>query len=371
MKVALACSLAASVIIGFAGVASAQPTGADAAASPGWHFVHAFASQNPYLEPFDVASTGPADAWLSGESQTQIFTAAWNGQRWRTLPEPPGIPISVDQNVFSDDLEASSPTNVWALDEVNDTRNYALRWNGSAWTVYRVPYVLVRLAVLSPADVWAFGDGSRAYHFNGHAWRWVPAPRLSYPAVFAYAPDNIWLVGPRPARGLNLNPVQLVAHWNGHRWRVERRIPPAPAAEPHLNVIETTALGPRDIWATESYPVNLGSGMPRYGLILARWNGRRWVTEARDRSVYTQVGPISDGHGGLWLDVLSGPAQVDVALHYSGGRFSRYRLPAPRGYESGITGMVVIPGTRSVWAADDLTTTGSGDLTGGILRYVP
>lgn len=78
-----------------------------------------------------------------------------------------------------------------------------------------------------------------------------------------------------------------------------------------------------------------------------------------------------DGHGGLWITVLTANNPSLVFLHYANGRFTGSRLPAVAGESySNVSAPIPIPGTTSAWATAAISPT-SGLSTAGIFRYVP
>jgi hypothetical protein len=106
------------------------------------------------------------------------------------------------------------------------------------------------------------------------------------------------------------------------------------------------------------------------GIILAYWSARRWVT-ALDTLRYQLPGAEPDGHGGLWITVVTASNPSLVFLHYANGHFTKSRLPAVAGESySNVSGPIPIPGTTSAWATATISPA-SGLSTGGVFRYVP
>jgi hypothetical protein len=74
-----------------------------------------------------------------------------------------------------------------------------------------------------------------------------------------------------------------------------------------------------------------------------------------------------DGHGGFWLTDDTGANFV----HYSAGAWTLAPAPSEAGYTTSLGDLARIPGTRSVWADGDSSTSDGIPGPGLILKYGP
>jgi len=155
------------------------------------------------------------------------------------------------------------------------------------------------VSVASSSDAWAVG--SIAWHWDGHAWRNVPLPRVSAANLWAVAADradDAWAVGARGNGNLTRS-MALVEHWDGAHWRVAS-LPRLPAS--YLFGISTA--GPRSAWAVggtfaRNRAGRFVSSMSRP--LLLHWDGRSWHEQS-----------LPWASPGLVLDtvVATGPSSV-------------------------------------------------------------
>lgn len=92
-------------------------------------------------------------------------------------------------------VAASSASNLWMFNaKLGGLAPAALRWNGKAWRLQKLPAWVIRrspnlayyaqAAVFGPNSVWVFGIGAGgnvnsshlAARYNGHTWIKVPLP---------------------------------------------------------------------------------------------------------------------------------------------------------------------------------------------------
>jgi hypothetical protein len=133
-----------------------------------------------------IACTSSSSCWTVGDwSITPLYyhplIVRWNGHRW-AMQNPPKFKSASLYGVA-----CSSTRNCWAVGDVGTsyggtTHNLALHTNGSRWTRAATPggsnYSLVSVACTSSASCWAVGnnqpsagDGLNfALHWNGSAW---------------------------------------------------------------------------------------------------------------------------------------------------------------------------------------------------------
>lgn len=297
-----------------------SPAPAGGAAS--WRISKIAAGRNA-TEFSAAAVTGPASAWAFTSSQAASQRpVAWRltGSAWTQIafPGQPGDQVQL--------AVASAPSDVWAF----TANNHAIRWNGTSWAVVAgFPATNVTgAAVISPTDVWVFGQLPRyegdnefdAWHYNGRSWT-RPAAARGLSAASALSADDIWA-----AAGT------MLAHWDGSRW--QRSSVAALLPLPRTSLMKTycdpavtgvDAVSATDVWAV-GWARCQDVGGPG---VLLHYDGGRWRRVARLSEEPVTVLP--DGRGGAWIPLAAVQAINGVVEHYSHGTLSRARLPVPPG----------------------------------------
>jgi hypothetical protein len=236
---------------------------------------------------------------------------------------------------------ASSASNVWAFTS-GGPRSRALRWNGSRWSVSTsFPEPPGGAVVLSPSDVWAFGQpfipgsGLGAWRYNGRVWARV-AGGAGLEGGSGLSASDVWAF-----EGTS------VAHWNGHRWArtsVARLLP----KKVQLNdptVVGIDAQAPNSVYA-----IGNGNAQDEGGpTVVLHFNGHIWRRVAQGNfglgdTPLQQVS--SDGRGGLWIPMPGTGGRPSFLVHYSGGRLTEAPLPGGAA-RINVESVALIPGTTS------------------------
>jgi hypothetical protein len=341
---------------------------AQSAASPGWRVTRVLDG----VAVGGLWAGGPGDAWLAGDtSNGTVVVRHWNGHAWRTVT-PPGAYInsSLDQGVAA--VAATSAANAWVLaGRGSGSVQYtdALHWTGRRWTAPVQLDATIQSAVApEKGQLWAFGQpeasGQAGYFAHYHSGTWTHGSfPVSGTAAAARSASDIW-VGGDTARGLGIE------HWNGHRWRAtalpDLGLGSGSTLQDFADILGLVDLGLNDVWADIGVLNATGTNPP--GTILLHWDGRNW-----SRVSFPYVGNAitsiaSDGHGGIWLATAKG-AGSDLVLwfdHYSGGRWTRVKVPSQRGEQPQLDNLAWIPGTRSLWGTGSVNFANNGE---AILKY--
>lgn len=220
-----------------------------------------------------VTDVSPAEAFAVGEcvSHAAGYIEQWNGSTWSmdTLPSPNNGATSSLSSVFAD-----SATDAWAvgsyLSSAGRYEPYSLHYNGSSWSIVTMPptpgtndtlvYYLQDIDAISPTNVWAVGESgddvgvggaptaTLVEHYNGSAWSVVSSPTVGTSpyvnAVTATSSGNVWAVGyDFPSGG---SAQTFTTLWNGSAWTTESS-PDAGTAS--LLVGAATISGGADVWA--------------------------------------------------------------------------------------------------------------------------
>ena len=294
------------------------------------------------------------DAWAFGGTNpggaSSPTAEHWNGTRWQSSSLPPGL------SGFIVAADASSAGNIWAVGD-----GYALRWNGTQWSVAKTwaPFrQLTSVAAINTGDVWVFGSSPfsgevslGAWHFNGRAWTRARGMANSIYRASAVASRDIWGITTGPRGG-------SVAHYNGHAWARVRSAASALASTQLDNVL---AVSRTSVWVSGISPASGQAGH----LVLAHWDGSRWKRFVAPWAVQQPERFASDGAGGIWIPVVTGGGNPATwILHMSRtGQWTRTRIAAGPAAGVGVGDLALIPGTTSLWGSGGLLTIAGGDAT--------
>lgn len=369
-------------------VMTAAPVPARAAS--GWRIEKTF-GRSDFLELQAIAAGGANNAWLLGlvpDPEPTFVIQRWNGSRWVPIAVPARLRNVIGPWALFSGIYTTSPSDTWFFPVLPGRMTpvqYALRWNGSAWTTSKVtagPDLVLDAAVFSGRDVWAFGEAGSSVggygpavvrHWNGTVWRTVPVPVGTPVTVDGVAPGDIWALGVSQATVHRVHQAIVAMHWNGTAWSASR-LPAFPAVKRGYPWVATaiSAAGPRDAWVSETPAVNQRTGFSPAGLILLHWNGSAWRTVATNRTLRGAAGLTPDGDGGFWLTAAD-PANPNAGeiIDYRHGAFTSQPAPAPHGYTGTASGIVAVPGTGCFWATGTLIPVNAGTGETDILRYTP
>ena len=368
--------VAASLVL----AAGLVPAGAGTAS--GWQISEVLSGPTTLLQ--SMATSGPGNAVAAGTDGSSLVVQQWNGSAWQAVTPPSGfMNTSGSPNVTATGTSAAGNTWVFADKNQNAIIQYALEWNGSAWRVFKLSSknMVLGTAVFGPGNVWEFGQkpGSGAnlgygpawvLHYDGSAWHPVTVPATPV-SVSAASATDIWALGPSAATVNKRTQVIVAVHWDGSSWHT--------LALPKLTPVDgqpwvpdgIVARSARQVWVEETVAVNPGSGNGPPGVTLLHWNGTAWAVVAQDLKHRGSGGLTPDGHGGFWTTDSTGSRPVTYIVHYAGGRWSRQLAPTEPGFSGEAGGLVLIPGTASVWGSGVLTAAGNGPTEADIIKHGP
>jgi hypothetical protein len=333
----LAGAVAASLITA-AAVAGAAPAGAPAATIP-------------------AAGVAPCVAWTGGEQP----------------PDPGG---SVNNNSLWG-VAVLSPCNAWAVGDYDPGQTLVVHWDGASWTQVpspdpATPSRLFGVHALSASNVWAVGeyfDGSiyktLIVHWDGSAWAQVPSPNVSgatqsvLKAVRGSSATNVWAVG----YFVNSNNVDqtLILHWNGSAWKlVPSPDPSGPALDQELTSVASDSA--QDAWAVGFYYTGLDKSM------ILHWNGSSWkqVTSPNPGSQGTFLyGVRSTSASSAWAvgSDFNGTADKTLIVRWDGSAWKQVTSPNPGGAtQNNDLSSVAVTSATDAWAVGDYDS-GTGTRT--------
>jgi len=349
-------SLSAAVLVTTGMLTTGIPAQAARASAPDWQIVatvHYGPGANASGYSAVVALTR-SNAWVFGGTNpggaSSPTAEHWDGRRWQASLLPPGL------SDFIVAADASSARNVWAVGD-----GYALRWNGSRWSVAKTwPQAgrLTSVAAINRNDVWVFGSstfsgkaGLGTWHFNGRSWIRARGLANSIYRASAAARHDIWAITISPRGG-------SVARYNGHVWA---RVRSAASALANTQLNDVLALSRTSVWVSGISP----SDGTRGRVVLAHWDGSRWKRFVAPWGVQQPERFASDGSGGIWIPVVSeGGDAATWMLHLTrAGRWTRTPIAAGQAAGVGVGDLALIPRTTSLWGSGGLLTTTGGSAT--------
>lgn len=201
----------------------------------------------------DVDATGTL--WVAGERGTdegeRHLVLRWDGSAWEQMEVP-----DVGVEGYLTDIEAVSPTNVWAVGAYDTRRgleqSLVMHFGGTEWTRYRAPSPgccssLADVSLSSDGEGWASGWAREGLllRLEDETWERVPLDylgRVRVGVVESAGAGRAWASGSIERGG---GPPQgAILRWNGARWR--RAEVPDPAGQEGYYAIDSNAAG---VWA--------------------------------------------------------------------------------------------------------------------------
>jgi hypothetical protein len=333
----LAGAVAASLITA-AAVGGFAPAGAPAATIP-------------------AAGVAPCVAWTGGEQPPDPGGTAQNNTLW-------GVAVL-------------SPCNAWAVGDYDPGQTQIAHWDGASWTQVPSPDPgtqarLFGVHALSASNVWAVGeyfDGSidktLIVHWDGSAWTQVPSPNVSgatqnvLKAVRGSSATNVWAVG----YFVNSNNVDqtLILHWNGTAWKqVPSPDPSGPALDQELTSVASNSA--RDAWAVGFYYTGVDKSM------ILHWNGSSWkqVTSPNPGSHGNFLfGVRATSASNAWAvgSSFNGTADKTLIVHWDGSAWKQVNSPNPGGAtQNNDLSSVAVTSATDAWAVGEYDS-GTGTRT--------
>ncbi|MFI6922210.1 hypothetical protein ACIBIZ_19890 [Nonomuraea spiralis] len=314
-----------------------------AAEPSGWETLWTEGTQGTAL--MDAAVTADGTIWAAhADTAGQHVPWRWNRSDWTPLTLPENLAevqtVAAESKdrawVFgkrgNDGYAASYEAGRWRVESVPERDGWPSfsssgpwvadhevihRWNDGAWQSRKLSFPVQALAGFG-AETWAVGDFAAA-RWEGSGWRQIGVPSLKVPEDADVLWDDVVVLG------------------NGQTWVFGQASweEAGPARDDNEPWIVRRSFGLRFTQGTWQCVWDLGT------------------SEAEP-----------DGEGGMWL-VAAG----DELWHRSGdGRWTRQRVPVPRGWSASVTKLALRPGTVEVYAVG---SAGPRDSTAHGLNGVP
>jgi hypothetical protein len=345
---------------------------------------------------YGVSAISSTDMWaVGGIYGVGGLAEHWNGTRWARVAAPRAQQLGA--------VAAISPTDVWATGgRADGCSELALveHWNGRRWATTVIGGALgpgvggfSSISAVSSSDIWVAGefspDGSvcdgglsrgpqprtrpLVAHWDGHAWRVMEAKPVglgsSFISVTALSPDNVWAAGNESIKGNGSR--TLIDHWNGRNWSVVAS--PHPGARGRGFLRGITAVGPSDLWAVGYY----AASRTRQHTLIEHWNGSSWRVVASPNlgchlNDFASVSMVdrTDGWAVGGGDYCGHPSEISETAHWNGVTWKLVPSQNVSAYGTNLAGVTVIR-HRTAWAVGAVQTHGYGDYRGLIERYRP
>ncbi|MER5998141.1 hypothetical protein ABT120_06185 [Nonomuraea angiospora] len=269
----------------------------------------------PGARLYDLAVTGPRDAWAVGKESDGVESAPYlvrfDGVSWREQQLPAEIRSLTD---FYFDVAASGADDAWLFASANAGRR-AFHWNGTNWREERLPQAKASEdagglsgVAFGPRKAWAVDGSDSALRWDGSSWRRVRLPAVAN-AISATSPADMWAVGSKaPGPGQPDYPQMAGMHWDGRSWRLVPvptfRFPDPVPDLAYARLHSVVALAPGDVWASGEHDYDAhgeSDDEPEGESVLLHWDGGRWRRVAFPATEDCCVGMAADGAGGLFL----------------------------------------------------------------------
>ena len=196
-------------------------------------------------------------------------------------PAPPGPHAGLKSPVTAPSTGVRHPSSGATASVACDGQfDFVTSPNGTGYNV------LLGTSVVSANDAWAVGvqttsnllDRTLAEHWNGTAWKIVPAVNPSSGhndllGVSAVSSNDVWAVGVYETNHTTQTSATLAEHWNGTSW--SKVATPNPSSYSYLYAV--TAVSATSVWAVGTY-YNFGVGTDgAYQTLVEHYNGSAWA----------------------------------------------------------------------------------------------
>ena len=267
------------------------------------------------------------------------------GTSWQLSRLPTGL------TDFISNASAPDSRDIWAISGYG---RYVLHWNGTRWQVARrwnMQGALSGVIALSHRNVWVFGTspgGDRTigtWHFNGRQWMPVKTAARDIYRASAISARDIWAIAADPHG-------DSIVRLGVRGWRHVRTGRALVGVRWH----DILAESPEDVWLLGNDDTRLGSGR----LVLAHWDGKHW--NRINTALHAWAGQLAAvGRGSVAATATSSGLLADglIVQTTSRGRLAWSTIESSLG--SGVSDIVYVPGTHTLWASGGTLTRLGGD----------
>ena len=266
-------------------------------------------------------AVGVYDRYPQGQLTTLPFAERWDGARWSLLsvPRPPGT-IYTDLNAVS----CSSSDACTAVGDVQvgeaGPRAFAVRWDGSKWTIQRLPNLVGAVSVYltgvscthsrfcMAVGYVSYGSvdagQTLAVEWNGTRWTVLTSPSVTgglntdLLGVSCTSGTACMAVGDYGPGYPLTTQATLAERWNGTFWAIM----PTPNASGLDQLSRVSCSSGDACTAVGDAPGNLDNYLESTRTLAERWDGSSWTIQPTRNASSFRV-------GGSWLDAVSCPSR--------------------------------------------------------------
>lgn len=307
-----------------------------------WRPVGSHITGNPF-QPFRlIRMVSATDGWAAAGAQIYHY----DGAVWRLTYTPASVAAS--NSAIISDMAMTSPDDGWAVGEYVVLHYSHGHWQDVTSSLSSQPSDfyssypgMQALAVVSPNDIWAFGDNGVIWRYDGAQWRLQSAPSAFVHGGALYAgrmlsPTEGWAVGGTNIPGYRLQGLgygdalgsasAVIERYHDGAWQVAQTFEgpfiPAPGA-PVFAALAMTASGDAvEGWIggawVRGHLIGSGDALPSSEFfthtLLLRYHAGQWTfVSAPDIGLIRRIVMLSPSEG--WAAGERG------LLHYSSGKW--------------------------------------------------
>ncbi len=277
-----------------------------------------------------------------GQSSPVIESLA--GGHWVTARLPARL------SEFISDASAPGSSDIWAISSYG---RYVLRWDGARWRLvgrWQRAGNFSGIVATSPRNAWIFGTSPVGYrslgtwHYDGRSWRRVLGAAADIYRASAVSGRDVWGIE-AGRRG------DSILRFDGRRWH---RLW-AGRAISAIRWNDILAESARNVWLVGNEPAS-----DRSLLVLAHWNGGRWMRIVTPSSAL--AGQLAEAGADRVLVTATSSSLLPtglVVLVTSTGRMASAAIASSLG--NGISDAVFDPSTDAIWASGGTLTSLGGN----------
>ena len=268
-------------------------------------------------------------------SSTSALLEGWNGTRWTrlTAPEPAGFTGGMLTGVSCPKANFCVASGVY--DRSDAQRAYVARWNGTAWSITKVPrpgntfeMTADSISCRNASDCYTVGDivasttRTLVMHWNGAGWARVPSPTPPHMVfltdVSCTTGNFCFAVGSYRQNG-SYAPFGL--RWTGSTFTLLTTA--VPSGTENDGFVSVSCTSPSSCFTVGATNQNNGNGHPW----VKRWDGTRWKSVASPAvgnvsGLFDVSCPSPKMCMAVGLSVSQGGFYKAVAMRWNGTKWS-------------------------------------------------
>jgi hypothetical protein len=275
------------------------------------------------------------------------------GDTWSLFTVPPDLMTGV--------ITGTSGTDSWffgRLARPDEPGSHAYHWNGQGWTEHALGprgFSVSGATTFSANDIWVSGRFNPGYdtgddqaavgHWNGTSWTVTRLPRptgatTSLDAIHGRSTNDVWATGDTctPFETGNARCQAYVVRWNASTWT---RVP-VPSSAPRSALPSTVITGAGEVWIA-ARETDLTTRVEPDRVYAMRWNGTAWtktyLPDGTDDGLYTN--PTSFAYHGSGLAAGQTNTANEGLVRWTGSTWEP--VPGPVARTSTVTDLGGLP----------------------------